>query len=452
MRSHRRLCTTTLLSFAIACSGGCMSKSQREWRRESFKPADVFDGTRFTYNGVSNGVPVSYSLHINKKGQIDTTDTGFDALCALARTDANARNFLITSIMTCSDNLVEGHLAGLMANQAFSNLGLSAATTTTSALASVLTPTSAKTALSAAATAFNGIRSSVNEHVYQNQVGATIVRAVRKSRSDKRIAIREGMLLPVRANPSDLALLAAIEQASNARAIAATEILVKETAEANIKALQLKDSLTQSVKTMATASETGDQVLKALKEDLSVKTKVIDQLKQQKAAQAAATSPDQAAVKSLEKIIETNEAELVALQAKLTEETRKQEERATKLATERQSLAKASEDAKAKADKAQESSNTLATLNAKTANPRNCYTIDEALVDLLEYHQAGSLMSGLAYLNESIEMRMDDKAEIERKITSLRDQLEKTSTSDTAAREQIQALINRKVLELGSTK
>lgn len=93
-----------------------------------------------------------------------------------------ARNQLQNAILVLSDNATARHLAGLKATENFSNLVLGGAAIGLSSGATVAAVSAAK-ALSAASAGAGGFRGLVNEQLYRDALGETIVRSIETDRA-----------------------------------------------------------------------------------------------------------------------------------------------------------------------------------------------------------------------------------------------------------------------------
>ncbi|OIO27858.1 MAG: hypothetical protein AUJ60_08535 [Nitrospirae bacterium CG1_02_44_142] len=110
-----------------------------------------------------------------------------------AATDKEKRNALMNELITISDRVCSLHQAKIIANANAWNVATGTTTSLLSALGTVLGGTVTKTALAAAATFSNSTRSLVNEEVYIETIGTTIVRAISVAREKYYAEIESGM-------------------------------------------------------------------------------------------------------------------------------------------------------------------------------------------------------------------------------------------------------------------
>lgn len=111
----------------------------------------------------------------------------------IAATDKAKRDELMNELITISDRVCSLHQAKIIANANTWNVAAGTTTSLLSALGTVLGGTVTKTALAAAATFSSSTRSLVNEQVYIETIGTTIVRAISVAREKYYAEIESGM-------------------------------------------------------------------------------------------------------------------------------------------------------------------------------------------------------------------------------------------------------------------
>lgn len=134
------------------------------------------------------------------KQQTDLLETGKDIVdtAKLSARIANAtnqssRNVLIGELVTISDRVCSQHQASIIANANTWNVATGTATNLLSALGTVIGGETTKAALAAGAAFSSSSRSLVNEEVYVESVGTTIVRAISVAREKYYSKLKNGM-------------------------------------------------------------------------------------------------------------------------------------------------------------------------------------------------------------------------------------------------------------------
>lgn len=103
------------------------------------------------------------------------------------------RNQLLEELLTISDRSCSRHHATIIANVNTWNIATGTTSTLLSAIATVTGGATTKAALSAGAALTNSTQSLVNEEIYAQAIGPTIVRSTISSRQKKLAEIEEGM-------------------------------------------------------------------------------------------------------------------------------------------------------------------------------------------------------------------------------------------------------------------
>ncbi|WP_423907282.1 hypothetical protein [Candidatus Spongiihabitans sp.] len=103
------------------------------------------------------------------------------------------RNALLQEIITISDRVCAAHHVSVIASGDALNIGTGVAATLFSAVSMAINPASTKTALTAASTISNSVRSITNEEVYAKAVATTIVKATNTAREKQLAKIDTGM-------------------------------------------------------------------------------------------------------------------------------------------------------------------------------------------------------------------------------------------------------------------
>lgn len=126
------------------------------------------------------------------------------------------RNRLAYHLMYLSEQQCEQHLAGIVANSAAFNFGLSTLTSLLGGLGSIVTGADATRALSGSAAFTNATRDSLNESFYQRHISTAIQSAIRSKRSEKKTALVSALESKAYADYTGEALIVDIADYHNA--------------------------------------------------------------------------------------------------------------------------------------------------------------------------------------------------------------------------------------------
>jgi hypothetical protein len=126
--------------------------------------------------------------YINKAGEIDLGKIKMDDY-----KDINKRNEFIAKAISLSDRKCAIHKAAILGNSHVWNIGAGSTAMLFSGAAAVVNHAQTAAELAAAATGMSGIHSLVNEEIYANKLGTSILRAIDVARAKRKAPLELGM-------------------------------------------------------------------------------------------------------------------------------------------------------------------------------------------------------------------------------------------------------------------